>query len=115
MFHPPAQQQLIYQQVVRAPSNGSAVASLVLGLVAIFTGVWIQVPILGLFMMFLAFIPALLAAVFGHVGLRNAERIGGIGRGSALTGLILGYVTLGIAVVTTFVWIFAAAASAASS
>jgi hypothetical protein len=44
--------------------------------------------------------------------LRNAERIGGIGRGSALTGLILGYVTLGIA---TFVWIFAAAASAASS
>lgn len=111
---PPAQQQVIYQQVVQAPSNGMAIASLVLGVVAIVTGIWIPIPILGLFMMFLAFVPAVLAVVFGHLGLRNAVRIGGIGRGSALTGLILGYVTLAISVITTLIWIVAAAVASAS-
>lgn len=114
MFQPPPQQQIIYQQVVRAPSNGMAITSLVLGIVAIVIGIWIPVPILGLFMMFLAFVPALLAVIFGHVGLNNAARIGGIGRGSALTGLILGYVTFAISLITTFFWIIAAAASSTS-
>lgn len=109
-----AQQQIIYQQVVRAPSNGSAVASLVLGIVAIVIGIWIPVPVLGLVMMFLAFAPALLAVIFGHVGLGYAARVGGIGRGGALTGLILGYVTLAISVITTFVWIIVAATASAS-
>ncbi|WP_174843925.1 DUF4190 domain-containing protein [Cryobacterium sandaracinum] len=108
------QQQIIYQQVIKAPTNGMAITSLVLGIVAIITGIWIPIPILGLFMMFLAFLPAVLAVIFGHVGLRNATRLGGIGRGASLTGLILGYITLGISVITTFLWIVTAAAASSS-
>jgi hypothetical protein len=108
------QHQVIYQQVVKAPSNGMAIAALVLGIVAIVTGVWIPIPILGLVMMFLAFAPAVLAVIFGHVGIRNAGRLGGLGRGAALTGLVLGYVTLAISVLTTGFWIAAAVASAAT-
>lgn len=95
------QQQIIYQQVIKPPTNGMAITSLVPGIVAIVTGIWIPIPILGLFMMFLAFLPAVLAVIFGHVGLRSATRLGGIGRGVSLTRLILGYVTLGISVITT--------------
>jgi hypothetical protein len=98
--------------------NGMAITSLVLGIVAIVTGIWIPIPIpipiLGLVMMFLAFLPAVLAVIFGHVGLRSATRLGGIGRGASLTGLILGYVTLGISVITTFLWIVTAAAASSS-
>ncbi|WP_134402862.1 DUF4190 domain-containing protein [Cryobacterium sp. TMT4-10] len=111
---PYPQQQIIYQQVVRPPTNGMAITSLVLGIVAIVTGIWIPIPILGLVMMFLAFLPAVLAVIFGHVGLRNATRLGGIGRGASLAGLILGYVTLGISVITTFLWIATAAAASSS-
>jgi uncharacterized membrane protein len=107
------QHQVIYQNIVREPSNGAAVASLVLGIVAIAAGVWIVIPILGLFMMFLAFLPAVLAVVFGHVGLVHAARAGRKGHGQAVTGLILGYATLGISVLTTFVWIVAAGSAAA--
>ena len=108
------QQQTIYQQVVRAPSNGVAVASLVLGLVAIVLGVWIPIPILGLVTMVLAFVPAVLAVVFGHVGLRAATRVGGLGRGASVTGLILGYVTLAISVIITAMWMALATVSASS-
>lgn len=107
-------QQTIYQQVVRAPSNGVAIAALVLGIVAIVLGVWIPIPILGLVVMFLAFVPAVLAVVFGHVGLRVAARTGGLGRGASVTGLILGYLTLAISVITTAMWIALAAASSSS-
>ena len=101
-------------QVIKPPTNGMAVTSLVLGIVAIVTGIWIPIPILGLVMMFWAFLPAVLAVIFGHVGLRNATRLGGIGRGASLTGLILGYVTLGLSVITTFLWIVTAAAASSS-
>ena len=108
------QQQIIYQQVIRAPSNGSAITALVLGLVAIVLGIWIPIPVFGLFMMFLAFVPAVLAVVFGHIGLHNA-RAHGVGRGGSLAGATLGYVTLGLSVGTTIVWIAAAAIGSASS
>jgi hypothetical protein len=111
-FHA-AQSQVIYQQIVRAPSNGTAIASLVLGIVAILAGMWIPIPFIGLIMMFLAFVPAVLAVVFGHVGLRTSSRSGGTGRGAALTGLVLGYLTLAISAVTTFAWIALAAAASA--
>ncbi|TFC03133.1 hypothetical protein E3O42_06720 [Cryobacterium adonitolivorans] len=91
-----------------------AITSLVLGIVAIVTGIWIPIPILELFMMFLAFLLAVLAVIFGHVGSRTATRLGGIGRDASLTGLIPGYVTLGISVITTVLWIATAAAASTS-
>ena len=112
--YPYPQQQVIYQSVVRQPSNGMAVTALVLGIVAIVFGIWIPIPIIGLFVMFVAFLPAVLAIVFGHVGLNNFRR-NGVGRGGALTGLILGYLVIALSVGTTLLWIIAGVASSGST
>jgi uncharacterized membrane protein len=105
--------QVIYQQVVRPATNGTAVAALVLGIVAIVLGVWVVIPIVGLFFAFISFVPAVLAVVFGFTGLRQSARAG-VGRGAAMTGLITGGITLAIVVLTTCFWVIAIAASAAS-
>lgn len=97
-------QQLIYQQIVKPPSNGMAVTSLILGILAIVVGVWTPIPIAGLVFAFLSFLPALLAIIFGHVGL-STSKTNGVGKGQAITGLILGYLTIGIIVVVTMIWI----------
>jgi uncharacterized membrane protein len=112
--YPYNQQHVIYQSVVRPPSNGMAVTALVLGIVAIVFGIWIPIPLFGLFMMFVAFLPAVLAVVFGHVGLRTSAK-NGVGRGAAITGLILGYLVVALSIGTTALWIIAAAASSGST
>ena len=104
---------MIYQQVVRPPSNGLAISALVLGIVAIVLGIWMIIPIIGLFFAFVSFVPALLAVLFGVLGLRQSSR-NGIGRGPAITGLVTGGLTLAIGVLTTLFWVIAIAASAAS-
>ena len=113
-YAPHPQQQIIYQQVVRPPSNGMAVTALVLGLVAIVTGVWSPIPFVGLFAAFFAFVPALLAVIFGIVGLRKARTVG-VGRGNSVAGVITGGVTLGIIVLTTAAWIAAGVAASATN
>src|SRR5690606_6104291 len=97
--------QTVYQQVVRPPSNGMAVTALVLGIVAITVGVWSIIPVLGLVAAFFAFVPGVLAIIFGAIGRTRAKTLGGIGGGQALTGLVLGAVTIGIIVLTTIAWI----------
>jgi hypothetical protein len=108
----PGAHQVVYQQIVRPPSNGIAIAGMVLGIVAIVLGVWMIIPIAGLFFAFVSFVPAVLAAVFGIIGLRQSNRVH-VGRGAAMTGLITGGATLAIGVLTTMFWILAIAASAA--
>lgn len=110
---PPQYQQPVYQQPVYAkpPSNGMAVTSLVLGIVAIVIGIWTLIPIIGIVFAFISFLPALLAVIFGHVGLKTYNQ-NGIGKGQAMTGLILGYITLGIIVLVTMFWLIAMAANA---
>jgi hypothetical protein len=108
-----ASSQVVYQQVVRAPSNGTAVAALVLGIVAIVFGVWMIIPFVGLFFAFVSFVPAVLAVVFGVLGHRQATRIA-VGRGAAIAGLVTGGTTLALGVVVTLFWIVAFVASAAS-
>ncbi|GHD43769.1 DUF4190 domain-containing protein [Mycetocola manganoxydans] len=112
--YPYGQQQVIYQSVVKQPSNGMAVTALVLGIVAIVFGIWIPIPIFGLFMMFVAFLPAVLAIVFGHVGLNNSARAG-IGRGGAITGLVLGYLVVALSIVTTSLWVISFPVSTSST
>ena len=107
--------QTIYQHVVRPPSNGMAVAALVLGIVAIAVGVWTIIPILGLVAAFFAFLPGVLAVVFGAIGRTRSKALGGLGRGQAMAGLVLGSITLGIIVLTTLVWILATVATGSSS
>lgn len=104
---------MMYHQIVRPPSNGMAIAALVLGIIAIVFGVWMIIPIIGLAFAFVSFVPAVLGLIFGVVGLRRAKEIS-VGRGAALTGVITGGLTLAIGVLTTMFWIIAIAASAAS-
>jgi uncharacterized membrane protein len=98
------QTQVVYQHVIKPPSNGMAVASLVIGIVAIVFGIWSPIPFIGLFFAFLGGLPALLAVILGHVGFSASKRVG-VGRGNSLAGLVMGYVTIGIIALTTLAWI----------
>jgi len=60
-----------------------------------------------------AFPLSVVAIILGHIGLAAARRVG-VGRGNALAGAILGYITLAICLLTTGFW-FAALSGAASS
>lgn len=105
-----------YVSIQKPPSNGLAVTALVLGVVAIVTGVWTPIPFLGIAAAMTAFIPAVLAVIFGHIGLNRARSIGGTGRSQALAGLWTGYITLGIILVTCALWfLFIVGAGATSA
>ncbi len=66
--------QVVYQVVQAPPSNGMAVAGLVLGILGLL------IPVLGI-----------LALIFGAVGLGKANQ-GASGKGMAVAGLVLGIV-----------------------
>lgn len=114
MSYQPPQQQYVYQQVVKPPSNGMAVTALILGIAAIVIGVWSPIPFVGIGAAFFAFLPALLAVIFGHVGAGTAKKIS-VGKGMATTGLVLGYVTLSIIVAVTVFWIVAGVVGSTTS
>ncbi len=84
----PAGAQAVPQQPVVQGTDGYAIASLVLGIVGL------------LGVAFFGFVAAVLAAVFGHVALGRISRAGAGrgGRGLAIAGLVLGYITIGLTV-----------------
>lgn len=53
----------------------------------------------------LAFISPLAAIIFGHMGLSQIKRNGDAGRGIALTGLIIGYVSFASLIIFMFVYV----------
>lgn len=73
------------------PRNGLGVAALVLGIAGVALG-------LAVFLFWMSWLPALLALVFGIIGLGNARKGLATNKGMALTGLILGAVGLLLAV-----------------
>lgn len=73
-----------------------AVASLVLGILGV---------TVGLCLWFLPVMPVL-AVVFGHISLGRINSGGLPGRGLAITGIVTGYVGLGLAAVLLVVTIF---------
>jgi len=74
------------------PTNGLAVASLVLGIVSLACSQCIT---------------AIPGVILGHIALKQIRASGGTqgGRGLAIAGLVTGYVSLGIAAVVVFVWV----------
>jgi hypothetical protein len=85
----------------RGPSRGAAIASFVLALGALITG-WVP------FIVVLSVVAAVLAVIFGIVGLRAAQRHGGHGKSFALAGLLItvpaaAACVLGVAL-TVYVW-----------
>jgi predicted PurR-regulated permease PerM len=77
-----------------------AIAALILGIVGAALSL---IPVLG---PFLCWLPALLAIVFGFIGLSTASRLNGLRRIEALWGTILGFAPIPI----TIGWILVLAA-----
>lgn len=76
-----------YQQ--QTPTNGYATAALVLGICGfILTGIPFFIGL------FLGTIPNILAIVFGIIGMNRASKLGGLGKGKAVTGFVLATVSL---------------------
>lgn len=84
------------------PTNVIAIAALVAGIIAFFTGL---VPVLGLLL-------GIVAVVLGVLGLRKAKGLYGSGKGLAITGLVLGAVAL---ITSLFTTVLAGAIGASSS
>jgi lysylphosphatidylglycerol synthetase-like protein (DUF2156 family) len=80
-------------QMQQTQGNGMAVAALVMGILAVVL----------CFIPFLSWILGLLGVIFGAVGMSKANKIGGKGKGLAITGLILGVLGLIIGV-AIFIW-----------
>ncbi len=115
MTYPPQYQQPQYVQIIKQATNGPAVTGMILGIVAVAIGVWSVVPVLGLVAAFFAFVPAILAVVFGHIGQGRSRLLGGVGHGKAIAALVTGYVTLGIIALVTTLWIAALTSSTGPS
>jgi hypothetical protein len=88
---PPRPSSIPSGQADTGSGNGIAVAAMVCGIVAVVLG-WIPV------LFAIGAVLALLAIIFGIVGLRRA-RTSGRRRGFAITGLITGAIGVGVAVV----------------
>lgn len=69
-----------------APANGLGTAGMILGIVGAALSL---VPVLG-------FILGLLATIFGGIGLTKASRGEATNKGMAITGLVLGIITMAI-------------------
>jgi hypothetical protein len=100
-------QQPFPVQIHPGPSNPRATAAMVLGIIAAVFGIWAWVPLIGLINSIIAIVPAILAVMFGHVGLTVSRELNGLGRGKAKAGLILGYAAIAIIALVTIVWIVA--------
>jgi hypothetical protein len=74
---------------MQQPGNGIAVASMILGIVSLVL----------FFLWFLAPILALLAIIFGALGIGKAKKIGGKGKGMAIAGLVTGSIGLVVSII----------------
>jgi hypothetical protein len=82
------QQTIVYGH----QGNGIGVAAGVCGIIAVAL-CWIP------FIDYISIVLGTLAIIFGVIGVRNANRIGGAGKGMAITGIICGIVGLAIALI----------------
>jgi hypothetical protein len=87
--HQPTQYVYV-QQAPKPPSNGLAVAGMVLGIVGTVCSL---IPFVGVF---LCWLPALLGIIFGFIGLGTAKRAGGFRRTEAITAIVCGFLPIPI-------------------
>lgn len=100
-YAPPLVQPVYLQPVMIAqPTNGKATAALVLGLLSLLFWVLTGIP----------------AVILGHMALNEINASNGTqgGKGSAITGLILGYVAVGILAICIFCYLLGGLASLSS-
>jgi hypothetical protein len=80
-----------YQPVQRRTTNGFAVAALVLGIAVLCTGIF----------------GGILAVIFGNMALARIDDSQGMekGRGMAITGIVLGWIAIGLTAVVAGAWL----------
>ena len=78
--------------IVAPPSNGIGTAAGVLGIIAIILSFVPYIDFAGVLL-------GILAIIFGAVGMGRAKRMGGHGRGMAVTGLVLGIISVALFVI----------------
>lgn len=81
-----------YAAPVSAGNSGLALASMIVALVSICIG---------------GGIGGIVAVILGHMALNQINRSGGMlgGRNQAMTGLILGYIEIGLSIIALVVWV----------
>lgn len=90
------------QQMMAPASNGMATGALIIGIISL---VFSFIPLLNI----LCWILGILAIVFGIIGMVKAGKMNGLGKSKALTGLILGVVSIVLFYVVNIMFINAAA------
>ncbi|WP_235355065.1 DUF4190 domain-containing protein [Brevibacterium linens] len=97
---------------VRPAPNKMAVWSMWMGIVGIgggfVCGLLSMIPFIGVIFSVIAmflWIAPVLAVIFGHIGLGQIKRTGEEGRGQAIAGLIIGYVTIALGLIMAIVMI----------
>ncbi|WP_277869027.1 DUF4190 domain-containing protein, partial [Brevibacterium epidermidis] len=95
---------------VRPAPNKMAVWSMWMGIAGIgggfVCGLLSMIPIIGVIFSIIAmllWIAPILAVIFGHIGLGQIKRTGEEGRGQAIAGLIIGYVTIALGLIMAIV------------
>ncbi|WP_309135892.1 DUF4190 domain-containing protein [Brevibacterium oceani] len=96
--------------IVRPVANKMAVWSMWMGIGGIgggfVCGVLSLIPFIGYLFSFIAmflWIAPVLAIIFGHIGLSQIKRTGEEGRGQGLAGLIIGYVSIGLGLLSMLI------------
>lgn len=97
---------------VRPAPNKMAVWSMWMGIAGIgggfVCGLLSMIPVIGIIFSIIAmflWIAPVLAVIFGHIGLGQIKRTGEEGRGQAIAGLIIGYVTIALGLIMAIVMI----------
>lgn len=97
---------------VRPAPNKMAVWSMWMGIVGIgggfVCGLLSMIPFIGVIFSVIAmflWIAPVLAVIFGHIGLGQIKRTGEEGRGQAIAGLIIGYVSIALGLIMAIVMI----------
>ncbi|MCU4295882.1 DUF4190 domain-containing protein [Brevibacterium permense] len=97
---------------VRPAPNKMAVWSMWMGIAGIgggfVCGLLSLIPVIGIIFSIIAmflWIAPVLAVIFGHIGLGQIKRTGEEGRGQAIAGLIIGYVTIALGLIMAVVMI----------
>lgn len=95
----PPQAPPSYSAAPQQQTNPLALTALIASLVSPAAWILSLVPVIGSILSILAPISAILAVVFGHIALSQIKKRGGGGRGMALTGLIIGYILIGVSII----------------
>lgn len=101
---PPYGTPTVYSPIVRPAGNGIATGALIVGIVGAVFGLSVPIPLLGILSAIIAAPLGIIAVALGFPGLSRAKNLG-VGRGAAISGIMLGFFALGITVVVTLGWI----------